>query len=93
MWVTCQTDRKGDEGEDDCSVVFEKTVELSDLAYLGIMVGCVVYTHNCQSNTHFVITLSLSFQINKDGSSYPPNSVVVNMYEGLYSRPEVGGVS
>jgi hypothetical protein len=34
----------------------------------------------------------LGLMVNKDGSSYPPNSVVVGMYEGLYSHPEVGGV-
>lgn len=34
----------------------------------------------------------LGLTVNKDGSGYPPNSVVVGMYEGLYSHPEVGGV-
>ena len=30
--------------------------------------------------------------MNKGGSPYPPNSVVVGMFEGYYSYPEVGGV-
>lgn len=39
VWVTCgQMDRRCEEGE-ECSVVFEKIVELSDLSYLGIMVS------------------------------------------------------
>ena len=31
-------------------------------------------------------------QVNKDGSGYPPNSVIVGMFEGYYSHPGVGGV-
>lgn len=42
VWVTCdQMGRKGAKEEEECSVVFEKLVELSDLAYLGLMVGYV----------------------------------------------------
>lgn len=32
-------------------------------------------------------------QVNKDGSGYPPNSIVIGMFEGYYSYPAVGGVS
>ena len=42
---------------------------------------------------HSFIPVFTLHQMNKDGSSYPPNSVVVGMYEGYYSHPEVGGVS
>lgn len=31
-------------------------------------------------------------QLNKDGSGYPPNSIIVGMFEGYYSHPAVGGV-
>ena len=31
-------------------------------------------------------------QVNKDGTGYPPNSVIVGMFEGYYSHPGVGGV-
>lgn len=30
--------------------------------------------------------------MNKDGSDYPPNSVVIGMFEGYYSDSGVGGV-
>ena len=30
--------------------------------------------------------------MNKDGSSYPQNSVVVGMFEGYYGNSDVGGV-
>jgi len=31
-------------------------------------------------------------QVNKDGTSYPPNSVIVGMFEGYFSNPAVGGI-
>ena len=30
--------------------------------------------------------------VNKDGSGYPANSVIIGMFEGYYSNPKVGGV-
>ncbi len=47
-----------------------------------------VYTH---THTH-IHTHTHTSQVNKDSSSYPPNSVVVGMFEGYYSHPGVGGV-
>ncbi len=32
------------------------------------------------------------YKVNKDGSCYPSNSVVIGMYEGYYSDAGVGGV-
>ena len=98
VWVKCGQ-KEGEKEEEECAIVFERKLELFDLAYLGLMVGCRVDTRT-HTHTHTVY-LALSHcaaslspvQVTKDGSSYPPNSVVVGMYEGLYSCPEVGGVS
>ena len=39
------------------------------------------------TRTHIILA-----QVNKDGSGYPPNSVIIGMFEGYYSHPGVGGV-
>ena len=31
-------------------------------------------------------------QVNKDGSGYPPNTLVVGMFEGYYTHPTVNGI-
>ena len=36
--------------------------------------------------------LLLFFQVNKDGSGYPPNSLIVGMFDGYYTHSSVPGI-
>ncbi len=40
----------------------------------------------------FSVSSVFNFQVNKDGSSYPTNSVVIGMFKGYYGDSGVGGV-
>lgn len=41
-------------------------------------------------NRSFVV--NCCYQVNKDGSGYPPNSLVVGMFDGYYTHVNVPGV-